>query len=48
MALPSHGLLGSVLVTARGFTYAMAGMPSEAQAVLREMDALSRERFVTS
>jgi TolB-like protein len=38
----------SVLVTARGFTYAMAGMASEAQAVLREMDALSRERFVTS
>lgn len=38
----------SVLVTARGFTYAMAGMVSEAQAVLREMDALSRQRFVTS
>ena len=38
----------SVLVTARGFTYAMAGMTSEAQAVLREMDALSRQRFVTS
>ena len=38
----------SVLVTARGFTYAMAGMASEAQAVLREMDTLSRERFVTS
>jgi TolB-like protein/Tfp pilus assembly protein PilF len=38
----------SVLVTARGFTYAMAGMTSKAQAVLREMDALSRQRFVTS
>ena len=38
----------SVLVTARGFTYAMAGMTSEAQAVLREMDALARQRFVTS
>ena len=37
-----------VLVTARGFTYAMAGMTSEAQAVLREMDALARQRFVTS
>ncbi len=38
----------SVLVTARGFTYAMAGMTSEAQAVLRELHALSRQRFVTS
>jgi DNA-binding winged helix-turn-helix (wHTH) protein/TolB-like protein/tetratricopeptide (TPR) repeat protein len=38
----------SVLVTARGFTYAMAGKTSEAQAVLREMDALARQRFVTS
>jgi tetratricopeptide (TPR) repeat protein len=38
----------SVLVTARCFTYAMAGMTSEAQAVLREMDALARQRFVTS
>ena len=37
-----------VLVNARGFTYAMAGMTSEAQAVLREMDALARQRFVTS
>ena len=32
----------SVLVAARGFTYGMAGMTLEAQAVLREMDALSR------
>jgi len=38
----------SVLVTARGFTYAVAGRPNEAQAVLREMDALARQRFVTS
>lgn len=38
----------SVLVTARGFTYAMAGMTSEAQAVLREMDTLAKQRFVTS
>jgi tetratricopeptide (TPR) repeat protein len=38
----------SVLMTARGFTYAAAGMPGEARAVLREMDALSRQRFVTS
>jgi len=32
----------SVLVAARGFTYAMAGMTSEAQAVLREMGTLAR------
>lgn len=38
----------SVLIAARGFTYGAAGMTSEAQAVLREMDALSRQRFVTS
>jgi tetratricopeptide (TPR) repeat protein len=38
----------SVLVTARGFTYAMAGMTSEAQAVLREMNTLAKQRFVTS
>ena len=38
----------SVLVTARGFTYGVAGMTSQAEAVLREMDALSRQRFVTS
>ncbi|RZL96644.1 MAG: tetratricopeptide repeat protein [Variovorax sp.] len=37
-----------VLVAARGFTYAMAGMTSEAQAVLREMDTLATQRFVTS
>ena len=38
----------SVLVAARGFTYGMAGMTREAQAVLRELEALSRQRFVTS
>lgn len=38
----------SVLVAARGFTYGMAGKTSEAQAVLREMQALSQHRFVTS
>ena len=37
-----------VLVTARGFTYATAGMTSEAEGVLREMGTLSRQRFVTS
>ncbi|HEV7578311.1 MAG TPA: winged helix-turn-helix domain-containing protein [Caldimonas sp.] len=38
----------SVLVAARGFTYAMAGMTSEARMVLREMQSLSAERFVTA
>lgn len=38
----------SVLVAARGFTYAIAGMSSEARAVLQEMEALSRQRFVTA
>ena len=38
----------SVLVAARGFTYGMAGMTREAQAVLQEMEALSKHRFVTS
>ena len=38
----------SVLVAARGFTYGMAGMTREAQAVLQEMEALSKQRFVTS
>ncbi len=38
----------SVLVAARGFTYGMAGMTSEARGVLREMEGLSRQRFVTS
>lgn len=37
----------SVLVTARGFTYAAAGRPREAQSVLLEMDTLSKRRFVT-
>lgn len=37
-----------VLVAARGFTYAMAGRAEEAQAVLREMDALAKQRFVTA
>jgi tetratricopeptide (TPR) repeat protein len=37
----------SVLVTARGFTYAAAGRWGEAQSVLLEMDALSKQRFVT-
>ena len=38
----------SVLVAARGFTYGRAGKSGEAQAVLEEMQALSRQRFVTS
>ena len=38
----------SVLVAARGFTYGMAGMTREAQAMLQEMEALSKHRFVTS
>jgi DNA-binding winged helix-turn-helix (wHTH) protein/TolB-like protein/thioredoxin-like negative regulator of GroEL len=38
----------SVLLAARGFTYGVAGKATEAQAVLRDMDALSRQRFVTS
>lgn len=38
----------SVLVAARGFTYGIAGMAGEAQAVLQEMEALSKLRFVTS
>ncbi|MBA3477584.1 MAG: winged helix-turn-helix domain-containing protein [Lautropia sp.] len=38
----------SVLVAARGHTYAMAGMTDQARAVLREMALLSRHRFVTS
>jgi hypothetical protein len=37
----------SVLVTARGFTYAAAGRRREAQSVLLEMDTLSKQRFVT-
>jgi len=38
----------SVLIAARGYTYGMAGKPREAQAVLQEMEALSKQRFVTS
>ena len=38
----------SVLVAARGFTYGRAGKSSEARAVLEEMEALSKQRFVTS
>ena len=38
----------SVLVAARGITFGMAGMVTEAQAVLQEMEALSKRRFVTS
>lgn len=37
-----------VLVTARGFTYAMVGKKKEAEAVQREMDELSKRRFVTA
>ncbi len=37
-----------VLVTARGFTYGMAGRSDEARAVLREMEELSGRRFVTA
>ena len=37
----------SVLIAARGFTYAVAGRPREAQSVLLEMETLSRQRFVT-
>lgn len=38
----------SVIVAARGFTYGVAGRTQEAQAVLQEMEALSKHRFVTS
>lgn len=38
----------SVLVAARGFTYGKAGMIDDAEAVLQEMDALSKQRFVTA
>lgn len=37
-----------VLVTARGFTYGMAGRTEEARAVLLEMEALAAQRFVTA
>lgn len=37
-----------VLVTARGFTLGMAGRVNEAQAVLREMQVLAQQRFVTA
>ena len=37
-----------VIVTARGFAYGSAGRTNEARAVLTEMDALSKHRFVTA
>jgi DNA-binding winged helix-turn-helix (wHTH) protein/TolB-like protein/Tfp pilus assembly protein PilF len=37
-----------VLITARGFTHGMAGRADEARAVLREMEALAKRRFVTA
>jgi tetratricopeptide (TPR) repeat protein len=37
-----------VLVAARGFTYGAAGSKGEAAAVLREMELLSKQRFVTA
>lgn len=37
-----------VLVAARGYTLAVAGRKEEARAVLREMEALSKTRFVTA
>ena len=38
----------SVLVAARGFTYGKAGMRKDAEAVLQEFQALSKQRFVTA
>lgn len=38
----------SVLVAARGFTFGKAGMIKDAKAVLQEMEALSKQRFVTA
>lgn len=38
----------SVLVAARGFTFGRAGMIKDAEAVLQEMEALSKQRFVTA
>ena len=38
----------SVLVAARGFTYGKAGMTKDAEAVLQEIQALSKQRFVTA
>ena len=38
----------SVLVAARGFAYGKAGMSKDAEAVLQEMEALSKQRFVTA
>ncbi len=38
----------SVLVAARGFTYGKAGRVADAEAVLQELEALSRRRFVTA
>lgn len=37
-----------VLIAARGFTHGVAGRKEDANAVLREMEALSRNRFVTA
>ena len=37
-----------VLVTARGFAYGIAGKRDKARAVLEEMDALAKIRFVTA
>ena len=37
-----------VLITARGFTHGVAGKADEARAVLREMEGLSKRRFVTA
>ena len=38
----------SVPVAARGFTCGKAGMSKDAEAVLQEMEALSKQRFVTA
>jgi len=37
-----------VLVAARGFTYGKAGKTKDAEEVLQEMEALSKQRFVTA
>jgi len=37
-----------VPVAARGFTCGKAGMSKDAEAVLQEMEALSKQRFVTA
>lgn len=38
----------SVRIAAHGITFGVVGMTGQAQAVLREMEALSRQRFVTA